>query len=848
MKIILATDSEFVPKLDNPTEPLSLTIEDEQGNARFYIHPNASKDVLKHTKKIGDKIFKHDFAILDFLEDVYGFKVGKKLEGVNYKNYVTLVILIFFSFKDIEFLFKNTKDYEKLVLPKLSRTRRISVQNIINNSKGGFCSDSIGLPYIATLPDKNNGRMRNYKISFKIVDICAMQGNDNLKNYANNVGIEMLTKDEYTSDEKKRMDLRYIENSNKYKAYCMGDTPLIKVKRETDNFYNHIAELIGVEKQISWGMSTGKIVARLLNDWFCNILKIDSKTLYKIHNLAGSEGITNISKLIKEKALIYGAMVDGGRTVRERDLDILVGNLIDIDISGCYGNGLKNQLYAIGIPSIITEPMIVEDWLNKYEKELIPGLWCARISWDNSKSKFKFKQDLLISKTEEKFSFWNYVIQGFDNQGFEIDDDGKKVYDASMCTTTSVIHYATLTHDSLQILKTVASNQEWGWIKKNAVINCSLIYKKSDEVSTPTDEMLEGATLSKDTDTLIKASKNWIRIELKGLITTLLLERKKHPKKTPMNTFLKLIINTIYGTIASEFFSIENACVSSVVIGNNITARARCLAWCMGKGFHSVMSITDGGVFDVNNVLFYKKKSLNLLEGLHRDKLSEGKNRFCYKKPLMGFEINFNNPNCYKLMLENLGIIPDIDDKKNKYTCLNIIDKKAWEHLSSIFDIDIFNYNQFEFETKDIYTKLILHSKVDYYLEKPNNSGYTIAFRGMPKVWDDSIKSKVINPLALDLFKAIENNTPLKVEIDTSELLSLSDYQIKKKSDGNYPLLPHDSVNVKKVFYSHSPKSSRVASLSELKKLEKRYETAKKSENAIEVAAVKKWGEKLSKD
>ena len=110
MKLIFATDSEFVPKLDNPTEPLSLTIEDERGNTKFYIHPNASEDVLKHAKKIGDKIFKHDFAILDFLEDVYGFEVGKKSENVNYKNYVTLEILIFFSFKDIEFLFKIAND------------------------------------------------------------------------------------------------------------------------------------------------------------------------------------------------------------------------------------------------------------------------------------------------------------------------------------------------------------------------------------------------------------------------------------------------------------------------------------------------------------------------------------------------------------------------------------------------------------------------------------------------------------------------------------------------------------------------------------------------------------------
>jgi hypothetical protein len=270
----------------------------------------------------------------------------------------------------------------------------------------------------------------------------------------------------------------------------------------------------------------------------------------------------------------------------------------------------------------------------------------------------------------------------------------------------------------------------------------------------------------------------------------------------------------------------------------------------MAKGFHSVMSITDGGVFDINNVLVYKKKSLNLLEGLHRDILSEntGNNRhkFCHKHPLMGFELDFNKPECYKLMLEKMGIVPDSDNGKNKKTCLNIIDKKGWEHLASIFDIDIFKFNQFEFETKEVYTKLIIHSKVDYFLEKPNDGGFTIAFRGMAKVWDSVKNKKVINPLALDLFKAIENDAPIKVEIDTTELLSLSDYQIKIKGDANYPLLPHDSVSCKKVFYSHSPRGCRVSSLTELNRLNKRYDVSKKSENPVEVSKVKKWGEKLS--
>lgn len=865
MIIQIAADSEFVPCINNPTIPMCLTFQDAQNNTAFYIHPNAPKDVLEHAAKVGDKVFKHDFAILDFLEDYYGFKVGKASENTKYKNYTTLEILIFFSFKDVELQFKNREDYKKLVLPKLSRMRRIRLNNEIKTSNGGFCKDSVGLPYIISMPDNQSGWMRDCKLSFKIIDICAMQGSDSLKNYGDNVGIKMISKGNYTSDDKARMDLRYLEDCVRFKEYAMGDTPLIEIKEKTNDFYNHIAELIGVEKQKAWGMSTGKIVARLLNDWFCMVLNTDSKSLYKMHNLAGSEGVNNVSKLIKERALIYGAMVDGGRTVKERDLDVLVGNLIDIDISGCYGNGLKNQLYAIGIPSINSREMLLGDWLKMFENELIPGLWSARISWDKS----PFKQDLLISKTKEAFTSWNWVINGEDSDGFDIDDDGKKVYDASMAMTTNSIHFASLTHDLLQTLKSVSSNQEWGWLLKNAVINCSLIYKKSDEVLTPTDEMLEGVTLSKDSDTLLKASKNWIRIDLSKLATILLNERKLHPKKTPMNTFLKLIINTIYGTIASEFFSVENACVSSVVIGNNITARARCLSWCMAKGFHSVMSITDGGVFDVNNVLFYKKKSLNLLEGLHRDILSEGKNRFCYKRPLMGEILDFNIPNFYDYMVNQFGdistLIKKIDynllnkipkekrtdkqiisDTKKRYV-LDIIDKKAWEHLAKTFDIDIFNYNQFEFETKDIYTKLILHSKVDYYLEKPDG-GYTVAFRGMSKVWDNVKNKKVINPLALDLFKAIENDTPIKVEVEDSELLSLSDYQIKIKGDSNYQLLPHDSVSSNKVFYSHSPKGSRVSSLSELNKLEKRYETAKKSENPIEVSKIKKWGERLSKD
>lgn len=845
----IATDSEFQPKINCRVTPIGLVIEDSNGNQRFYIHPNASPRVLKKARQVGHKIFKYDFAILDFLKDVYGYNV-KNLDGTeSLKNLKCVDIHIFWSFKDLEFLFAKKEDYIDLLLNKLERTRRIRIDNECHTSNGLIRGNSVSLPYAVQLPDNsNNGKNRWFKISIIISDISAMQGNASLKEYASNVGIMMTDKETYTAIQKTIMEEMYIDNPFKFERYTKGDGLLIEIKKKTTEFYNHIAELIGIEKRDNWGMSTGKIVATILNDWLCKKLNITSEELYKIHSLAGSEGITNISKLLKSRDLLYGGMVDGGRAVKERIPVKYYGTLIDIDIDGCYGNGLKNQKYAIGRPSIQSEPILLKDWLKKHDKELIPGLWYARISWE----KAPFKQDILISKTDEKFSTWTWVIDGFDPNGFEIEDDDKKVYDASMALTTNSIHYASFNHDLLQTIKCVASNKEWSWLLNNAVINSSLIYEKSNKVDRPTAKMLEGVKLSKDSDILLESSSNWIEVDLKELVTILLSERKKHRKKSPMNTFLKLIINTIYGCIASEFFSIEGSCVSSVVVGNNITARARCLAWCMAKGFHSAMSITDGGVFDVNKVLVFKEKSLNLLEGLHRDKLSNNYDRkiFAKQKPLLGFEIDFKNKNTHQKIIKIFGntkkLAEKVKNRDSKTTikdcvhkyCLEIIDKLAWEHLANTFNIDIFTQKQFNFETKNNYSKLILHSKVDYLLESIDGKK-VVAFRGMDKVYNPNTDKKEINPICFELFDAIENNQAIIKEVDGERMLSLKDYQEAIRIDSNFELLPHDTVSRKKYYYSIVPLDLRHRDLKTYKNCQRDYERAKKDKNPLNVAKVR---------
>lgn len=810
--LIVAVDSEFQPITNNKTRPISVQIQATGMKEKFFIHPRSSDKVQAKAREVRHTIFESPFVIIDYLGCEW-----KPLEG-NPKNYERCDIHIFYSFKDIEFTFRDEETYSKFVLPQLSRTRRISSKTQVSTDVGYFSVDSIGLPYMIRLPDENNGgKMRWYKLSISITDICAMQGAESLHTYAKNVGIEMLTKSHYNAIQKANMEQNYIDDALYFEDYAMGDTPLVEIKKETVKFYNHIGEIIGITpKNVDefWGLSTGKIVASMLNDWICVQLKTSSEELYQANKIAGSEGITGLSKTIKSPSLVYCAMVDGGRAVKERALTILLGYLIDIDIDGCYGNGLKNQFYAVGTPTITDKKMTLKDWLKKYKKQLIPGLWYARISWDNA----PFRQDLLISKTDEAFTSWYWVVNGRDNEGFNILDDGNKVYDASMALTTNSLHQASLNHDLLQALEFVSSNQEWGWLLNNAYIESSLIYERKNEVKEVTSCMKKGAELSNDANVIVKGSKKWVRVELANLATLLLTERKKHPKKTPLNTFLKLIINTIYGCIASEFFSVKNSCVSNVIVGNNITARARCLGWVMAKGLHSVMTITDGGVFDINNVLEFKRMSLNLLEQLHRDNFNVPSDRqfFARQKPL----------------LDNVISIDTSIDLKE-------VDRLAWEHLKNIFtDLDIFKFNQFSFESKFAYHKLILHSKVDYLLETATGEK-TVAFRGMPKIWSEEKQKKIVNPVVYKLFDAIEKDEPIKVELETTELLSLADWKANTSRDNNYELLPHDQISKTKVFYSHTPKGYRCKDLSEYKKLERDYQYAKNLESADEVAKVK---------
>ena len=810
MELKFDIDTEFQSLLDCNTKPISIQVGGDLGDA-FFISIDADNEIKEKAEKIGHRVQKAPFIIFDYLGCLY-----RKKESTPGKNWLKCNLHIFFSFKDIEFAFsKESGIYEDLILPFLQRTRRISIFKENATPDGQRINNSIPIGYQAYLPElENHGKMRWFDVSVTISDISAMQGSESLKTYAQNVGIILPDKDEYSFSEKSNMTKQYLDNPHRFEKYGLGDLALRQICAETVAFYHHICEVLDIPKRDpkNLGMSTGAIVGGLLNDWLCNKLGVDSEQLHTINKFAGSEGISEISKLTRKRGFIYAGMVDGGRCVREKTDHVRIGNLIDIDVDGCYGNGMKNQDYFVGFPNRYYN-LSFKEFEKIIKKWGIPGGWIARISWENA----PFKQDLLISKTAQAFSSWESVIKGWDNNEFEVDEDGKKAYVAQMVMLTSEVHQASLNHDLYQVLKSISSNKELKWIRDNAVIDSLLIYENRLKVNEPTDKMLDGFTESTDPDIIIEGSKEFVQISLADFISPLIKERKKYQKSDPINKFCKLVINTTYGVIASEFFSDMNRCVSNVIVGNNITARVRALVYLCSKGLNANMIITDGGVFDINEVNFFKRKSLDLLAGLYENEL-KGSDRkiFCNQNPLLGSYVDVSQ---YDFNRKNKD---DLEFRK-------LVDTSAWEHLQEQFKgIDILDKNQFAFESKDVYQKLILHSKVDYLLQKFNGEK-KVAFRGMPKVIveKDGREVKTINPLVYDLFNAIENDTPLKIDIEDSQMLSMQDWSDGKKRDKKFPLLPHDQVTDNKSFYSHSPLYKRFRNMSEYKAFIRTYQRAK---------------------
>lgn len=759
-------DTEYVHpsyELNNPSTDLckNLTLQCRAIGSeiqKIYIHPDSST-IARH------KVFEGGFVAVDYLNDLgYQTRLTRHSSGqsANDLPWMQIDVYSFFAVAELLRMFQGEfqKDIIELVAQKrnwgIDQGRR--VRTFTNTEKG--LVNYVELPWIITI---NN---YSHLVRLCIYDTCAVHGNANYKSFCTNSGIDLKYKDNFSNIEKRMMDAMYQQRPDDFDNYALGD------------LYNHDALLGNAENfrkiydaldlsnyysmpKLTIGATVAKLFEASIKKQFSNV--IERHKLFK-HNQNGivnkfcRYGSADYLKRLTTTTGCLNAKVDGGRCRNNRPTDTVArGVLCDIDISGCYGEGLRVQTYPLGIPTCIeylvkeskNKYQTLRQFLRKYRKQLVPGLWQARVSLIDGYL-LKYKQDYLASwfppKDMSKMVTDSDLVET--DQWWEVDNVGE------IKILTNEVQHAIITHDFIQWLENIASARQRKELLDNLYVETCLYYPASDRVESPAalvDAHLNHSGWNtcevKDENgltTVIKKEQEcgkWYGINLgELLITQLLKERKKHPKKTPFNELYKLCINTVYGDMVSPYFKVGN-----VVVGNNITARARALAWCMEKGLHGWQSITDGCVFDTNRVLYPRDKDDRINGEMVVDLHEEKTYKYHTFQPL-SYVDEIPKTDIYQpieIKQADNGIMILLPTDRGQLSlpeseAMDWVNRTAMIHLQNTFpNLDVLHQvttdvygrervGQFEFEAKGFFDTATFHGSANYSLTINGNKKYAM--------------------------------------------------------------------------------------------------------------------------
>jgi len=717
---------------------------------------------------IGIENVRHDrvktyFHVVDWLK-TKGFKVGLIKPEAKHKGkrlpYIQIDIFAYFALADIGMVFDGDLHAEIMNHFKrgnLSMNRRLRSTTTYKGREYDHLSLKSALLRIEG---------RTYKIRISLHDICAIHGQSSLANFYQNAGIETTIK-KSLDDYKSRMLTAYTELPEVYDEYAKGDLRLYEALERNRDLDYKIYRTLGLQDYFEAPKLTmGATTATLLRSAIANHFDCDNpRELMDEINLYARA--TYLRQNVNSTSAL-ASKVRGGRCRNNRPTDTVVNALIcDLDISGCYGDGQRNQIFPFGRPIIESWEFtnknrypILRDWYQARKHELVDGCWIAIISsrylGSHKDEISKRTQYETLEYPQDFFESWYGFTQ---KQLLEIVSDTETLEQDYLDTKTGEtkifnhqIINGLLTSDGYDWIDNCTSQSQRKELLEKLEVIAAIYYPKSKRC-TSKDEFLEHLRSDEERNeqlTIIKESHceiitynqnchAWYGINLGDLLTDeLMINRKKYPKKTPLNTLYKLKINTIYGNLVSPFFDIGN-----VVVGNNITARARLLCWSMEKGLHGFQSITDGCAFELNGVLKPKKGrklKANALANLHLDD-DIGHNLHIKRMSLGGKKWALKEWN------KDDAVILHGDEKLSLNQALERINVLAMKHLQSLFDLKVLKQSStslkvkanlesgelisvdrkqrtglFEFEAKSIYDRGIFHGSSNYLFYQGNEA------------------------------------------------------------------------------------------------------------------------------
>lgn len=753
-------------------------IHEDKGS--IYAHKDLQEYCCNNNRTLRHRPIKHDFAPLDHLEQ-HAHQVKLKVFDRVHKSdlngnklpFCQLDIYAHFALAELSMIFTGEAKQRVIEIIKHGRSRSIEMTRRLRTTtkgkKGFEVSDAIELPFHIELDN------RTYRVKIRIIDTCALHGIASYKAIASATGVELPYKETLTQHDLENMLDTYFNKPVDFDNYALGDLEVYRILANNSELFEKVYRSLGVEKYFRHPKLTiGSTVRDLFKAALYNQLGIGVGDREKQEKLSEflSEASPSKLKLETSTTRCLLAKVFGGRCRNNRPTDIKNDSLVaDNDIAGAYGNGLRNQIYPVGKP-------VIEDYKNskyncyqtlgqwlkrrKYGKnscELVDGLWTAVVSTkeidteNNQWATLNYVQDFLISWFGFKFTDVAQMETDSDSVEAEIKPKTGNV----KVLNNQVIH-AVITSDFLEWLDNVCSPRQRKELLDNLYIETACYYPNYSQVNS-FDELIEigkfweGVNTTTSREIKVKSGNKklksgmvintnqeptfWLGLDLGKLIVDDLLawrtmHKKLDGKKSPMDVLFKLCTNTLYGDFTSPYFDISNT-----VVGNNITARCRAMAWYMEKGHYAYQTITDGGQIDPNKACYPKtsKRKVTALSATNLYRVNPAANHVLLK-PLDNCDrieaIAPNDTSKLKVIKDDVETI--IDEPKAW------LQQKLFEHLQTIFpnvsvlhkpttklEIDISEdktpikryspqIGMFCFEIKDIYIKARFHGTSNYLL------------------------------------------------------------------------------------------------------------------------------------
>lgn len=722
------TDTEYWhPDLDinHPSRLISqcLTIQHraiglEQG--LIFAHPD-SRQIARHP------ILTTGFSPIDYLNHI---GIPASIERSEYRLSLPVLqfdILGFFLVAELYRIatgqFQN--DINQLVLNRrddnasIEMGRRLIASTIL---KGNRAEQFVLMPWSVRILE------HEFQAAITFYDCCAVHGTTNYATFCANSGVKLKYKDNFTSKEKGKMQEQYLLRADDFDNYALGDLQCFDALQGNMTKFETIYKSLAISDYFEPPRLTiGATVARIVRSSMLKHLGLQLKDKNQVIELCRYGTSAHIKEM--KSTGVYNAKVDGGRCRNARPIDVSVHRPIaDADIAGCYGNGLKNQDFPFGRPLIIDYPIKSDNnkyyslrkFLKLYGSELVPGLWQARVSTPKSYT-LKYAQDFLISWIPPK-----------DPSKLPTDSDLQEIdwYSEDNIGITKIftneVNLALINQEFIDWLDNTASTRQRKELLDNLQVITAMFYPASErcdnvielfqaiEEHNGKNECIAVAKRRKTKKVTIEQECHaWMSVNLGELVVSrLLAERSKYDKKNsdekPLNELYKLCINTIYGDMVSPFFDIGN-----VVVGNNITARARAMAWYMEKGLNGFQTITDGCAFELNRVIHTGRFKLTS-ETVTTTYLGTGDADYRVK-PIGGvdrIEVYSDNGDLGLTIYESEKITQLSNKDAKKW-----LENKITSHLKSAFP-NIPVIDKFSFEIKDIYDGGAFHGTANYKFRK----------------------------------------------------------------------------------------------------------------------------------